>query len=209
VASLDDPDLDLDPAAVTELARRAKVALRKRARGLRASIPAAGLAERSARIVARLAAEPALATAREVALFWPMVQRHEVDLRALDAILRERGVGVAYPRLEEGTRLLSFRLATGEALVDGPMGLREPAADAPRAAALDVVVVPCLLVEGRGYRLGYGGGWYDRTLPTVCPPAISIAVGYDFQLSAEVPIDEGDVAVDRVVVESRAFDADR
>lgn len=197
----------LDPAAVAELSRRAKVALRKRARGLRASIPAAALAERSARIVARLEQEPALVAARQVALFWPMVQRHEVDLRALDASLRARGVHVAYPRLEPEENVLSFRFTEPAAMVEGPMGLREPAPDAPRASGLDVVVVPCLLVEARGYRLGYGGGWYDRTLPTVCPPALSIAVGYDFQLAAEVPIEERDVAVARVVVESRAFDA--
>lgn len=202
------PD-DLDPAAVAELSRRAKVALRKRARGLRASIPATGLAERSARIVARLEQEPAIVAARQIALFWPMVQRHEVDLRALDATLRARGVRVAYPRLEPEENVLSFRFTDPDAMVDGPMGLREPAADAPRADGLDVVVVPCLLVEPRGYRLGYGGGWYDRTLPTVCPPALSIAVGYDFQLAAEVPIEERDVAVARVVVESRAFDAAR
>ncbi len=207
------PD-DFDPAAVAELSRRAKVALRKRARGLRASIPAAGLAERSARIVARLAADPAVLAAREVGLFWPMIERHEVDLRALDATLRERGVRVAYPRVDprpegEGSpRFLTFHLAAPDALMNGPMGLREPAADAPRATALDVVVVPCLLVEGRGHRLGYGGGWYDRTLPTVCPPAIAIAVAFDFQLAAEVPVDEGDVPVDRVVCESRAFDAE-
>ena len=113
------------------------------------------------------------------------------------------------PRLEPEENVLSFRLVDPGAMVDGPMGLREPPADAPRADALDVVIVPCLLVESRGYRLGYGGGWYDRTLPAVCPPALSIAVGYDFQLAAEVPIDEGDVAVARVVTESRAFDADR
>jgi 5-formyltetrahydrofolate cyclo-ligase len=200
------PD-DLDPAAVAELARRAKVALRKRARGLRAAIPAAAVAERSARIVARLERDPAILAAREVALFWPLVQRHEVDLRPLDAILRARGVRVAYPRIEEREGVLSFRLSTADALVAGPMSLREPPADAPVAAALDVVVVPCLLVEPRGYRLGHGGGWYDRTLPSVCPPAISIAVGFDFQLSAEVPVEPGDVPVARVVSESRAFDA--
>lgn len=192
---------------MAELSRRAKVALRKRARGLRASIPAVALAERSARIVARLEAEPAILAAREVALFFPMLQRHEVDLRALDASLRARGVRVAYPRIDEGRDALSFRIASPDTLIEGAGGLREPAADAPVATTLDVVVVPCLLVEARGYRLGYGGGWYDRTLPSVCPPALSIAVGFDFQLAAEVPIEPGDVAVARVVVESRAFDA--
>jgi 5-formyltetrahydrofolate cyclo-ligase len=79
----------------------------------------------------------------------------------------------------------------------------------PEAASLDVVVVPCLMVEPRGHRLGYGGGWYDRTLPMVAPPAVSIAVAFDFQLSSEVPIEEGDVAVDRIVTETRALAATR
>ena len=73
-------------------------------RGLRNALPGSACAERSARIVERLMALEPIARARAVALFWPIEERHEVDLRALDARLRERGVRVAYPGLDPETR---------------------------------------------------------------------------------------------------------
>ncbi len=198
----------LDPETVAELTRRAKVELRKRARSLRAAIPAAAIAERSARIVARLEAEPAIAAARTVSLFWPIPGKNEVDLRAFAATLRARGVATAWPRIDAAAHTMTFHLVEDPAsFVPGPMGLSEPAPDAPLALSIDVVIVPALLVDGSGYRLGYGGGFYDRALPALCPPARSIAVAFDFQLMPEVPIGPSDVAVQRVVVEKRAFDA--
>lgn len=198
-----------DPETVVELTRRAKVELRKRARSLRAAIPAAAIAERSARIVARLELEPAVLAARSMSLFWPMPGKNEVDLRPFAAWLWARGVVVAWPRIDSASRTMTFhRVDDPASFVAGQMGLSEPAADAPLVTALDVVIVPALLVDGSGYRLGYGGGFYDRALAVLCPPATSIAVAFDFQLMPEVPHGERDVAVARVVVESRAFDAE-
>lgn len=189
---------------------RAKAELRKRLRALRATTPASACAERSSRIVAALEAHPAIVSARSVALFWPIVERHEVDLRALDASLRARGVTVAYPSIDPETREMTFRVTQRrEELVERGFGFEAPPANAPIAESLDVIVVPALAVEVRGHRLGYGAGFYDRTLPAWAPPAISIAVVFDFQLLAEVPITEGDVAVDWIVTDSRVFRAEQ
>src|SRR3982751_2825390 len=79
--------------------RKVKAELRKRLRGLRKTTPADACAARSAKIVDALDAHPALANARSVALFWPIVERHEVDLRPLDARLRARGARIAYPAI--------------------------------------------------------------------------------------------------------------
>ena len=51
----------------------------------------------------------------------------------------------------------------------------------------DVVVVPALAVAADGHRVGYGIGFYDATLPDVCPPAAAVMVAFGFQLLAEVP----------------------
>jgi 5-formyltetrahydrofolate cyclo-ligase len=74
----------VDPRLLAEVTERAKRQIRTRMRSLRTAHPEAALAERSARIVARLAALSELVQARAVASFWPMTERHEVDLRALD-----------------------------------------------------------------------------------------------------------------------------
>jgi 5-formyltetrahydrofolate cyclo-ligase len=69
-------------------------------------------------------------------------------------------------------------------------------------------VVPALAVDPRGHRVGYGAGFYDRTLPRFVPPAVSIAVAFDFQLAVEVPTTEGDVAVSWIVTDARELRAE-
>ncbi len=186
--------------------RKVKAELRKRMRGVRKAAPIEACLERSKKIVAALLAEPAVASARAVALFWPIEERHEVDLRGLDASLRARGAELFYPALDPETRVMTFRRVDDVAvLAEAGFGFAEPPLDAPEATTLDVIVVPALAVDDRGHRLGYGAGFYDRTLPRFCPPAHAIVVAFDYQLIAEVPITEGDVATDLVVTDARVL----
>src|SRR5271170_3378540 len=95
---------------------RVKAELRKRIRGVRATMPLDACAKRSARIISRLEAHPAVIAAKSIALFWPIVERHEVDLRPFDATLRARGVAIAYPSIDPETRAMTFRFASPDAL---------------------------------------------------------------------------------------------
>ncbi len=193
------------------LRRRVKAELRKRMRGLRKAFPASACGGRSARIIERLLELEPLSRARGVALFWPIEERHEVDLRALDARLRENGVRVAYPGLDPETGVMTFRFVEDP---DGMQvlgfGFREPSLDDPEAAQgeVEAVVVPALAADPRGHRIGYGAGYYDRTLPRFAPPAVSVAVVFDFQLVAEVPTTDGDVTVDWIVTDTRVMKAE-
>jgi 5-formyltetrahydrofolate cyclo-ligase len=188
--------------------QRVKAELRKRLRGLRKTTPLEACVARSAQLVARLEAHPALAAARSVALFWPMVERHEVDLRALDGSLRARGVTVAYPALDPDTGHMTLRVVDDpRALEERGHGFGEPAPAAPEAVSLDVIVVPALAVDPTGHRIGYGAGYYDRTLPRYAPPAVTVAVAYDWQLVAEVPAAAHDVRCAWVVTDARTLDA--
>jgi 5-formyltetrahydrofolate cyclo-ligase len=96
-------------------------------------------------------------------------------------------------------------VAETEAMEERGLGFREPAEDAEEAVALDAIVVPALQIDASGHRIGYGAGYYDRTLPRYSPPATAIGVAFDFQLIAEVPVTEGDVAVSMVVTDQRVF----
>jgi 5-formyltetrahydrofolate cyclo-ligase len=206
---VDDPPRHSHKLAPDDVIRRkVKAELRKRLRGLRATTPADACAARSAKLVARLTALPTLATAKAVALFWPIVEKHEVDLRALDASLRARGARVAYPAIDAATRAMCFRLVVSpDELAERGFGFAEPPPDAPACARgdLDVVVVPAIAISPDGHRIGYGAGFYDRALPAVAPPAVLVGVAFDFQLLAEVPSTEGDVAMDVVVTDARAL----
>ncbi|HVH43159.1 MAG TPA: 5-formyltetrahydrofolate cyclo-ligase [Labilithrix sp.] len=189
---------------------KVKAELRKRLRGVRKTAPAPACAERSAKIVAALEAHDAVRTAKSVALFWPIIERHEVDLRPLDASLRARGARIAYPSIDPDSGDMVFRFVADPAhLEEAGYGFAEPPPDAPVATSgdLDVVIVPAIAVDPTGHRIGYGAGYYDRTLPKYAPPAVAIAVAYDYQLIAEVPSTPGDVQVAWVVTDQRVLDA--
>lgn len=188
---------------------KVKAELRKRMRGVRKTAPIEACAERSAKIIASLEAHPAMKAATRVALFWPIVQRHEVDLRALDASLRARGGRVAYPAIDPDTNEMTFRFVDdAAALEEAGYGFAEPPSDAPEAARgdIDLVVVPALAVDPMGHRIGYGAGYYDRTIPKYAPPAATIGVAFDYQLVAEVPVTPGDVALGSIVTDARVID---
>ena len=181
-------------------------------RGLRKALPVTACTARSEKIAERLASLEPIAGARAVALFWPIEERHEVDLRPLDARLRSRGARVAYPGVDPETGAMAFRfVADPDAMEEQGFGFREPSPRAPEAAPgeLDVIVVPALAADPRGHRIGYGAGYYDRTLPRFAPPAVGVTVAFDFQLVAEVPSTEGDVEVDWIVTDARALRAER
>jgi 5-formyltetrahydrofolate cyclo-ligase len=182
-------------------------------RGLRNALPLSACAERSAKIATRLLSLDSIKLARAVALFSPIEQRHEVDLRALDARLRDRDARIAYPAIDPRTGAMTFRFVSApETMIDRVsqgLTLREPSSDAPEAAPgdIDVIVVPALAVDSSGQRIGYGAGYYDRALPRFAPPAVSVAVAFDFQLIVEVPASERDVKVHEVVTDTRRIRA--
>jgi 5-formyltetrahydrofolate cyclo-ligase len=199
--------VELDAEAVKVLAYRAKAELRKRARALRNTIPASAIAERSAKIIARIEALAQVQQAKRIALFWPIEGRNEVDLRPLAETLKTRGVRLAFPSIDPDTRVMTFRYPQNHsAMEERGLGFAEPAYDDPEAAELDVVIVPALGLDASGNRIGYGAGYYDRTLPRFCPPAVAIAVAFDFQLLVEVPTTDGDVPVDVVLTDERIFE---
>jgi 5-formyltetrahydrofolate cyclo-ligase len=191
--------------------------LRKRVLGLRKATPVDACAERSARIVRSVAGLDPVTRARGVALFWPIEDKHEVDLRLLDTELRARGVRVAYPAIVRDAAGLAspgqmtFHFAEPSALEERGYGFAEPPPDAPALSRdlreLDVVVVPALALDPAGQRIGYGAGYYDRALAMT--PVVKVGVIFDFQLVSEVPALDGDVAVDWVVTDQRLLRAVR
>jgi 5-formyltetrahydrofolate cyclo-ligase len=139
-----------------------------------------------------------------VSLFWPM--RDEIDVRVLFSSLAAGGVRTALPVMAGAGEPLAFRAwAPGDALVGAPFGVSEPAEDAP-AAAPDIVGVPLLAFDARGNRLGYGGGYYDRTLRALRASGDILAVGicYDEQEFPELPHHAGDEALDMIITDRRS-----
>lgn len=138
-------------------------------------------------------------TARRVALFHSMDE--EIETRLLLEAAWKEGKQVALPLAPPLGAALELRLVTSDTtLARSRYGALEPPADAPLVApsALDLLIVPGLGFDRRGARLGYGGGYYDRTLASA-PCAILFA--FACQEVDEIPEEAHDRRVDGVVTE--------
>lgn len=133
-----------------------------------------------------------------LAAYWPI--RGEPDLRGAWDHLRAQGWSLALPVVTQRDSAMVFRRWDG---TDPPArdtcGVRVPASDAPTVAP-DVVVLPCVGFNQDGYRLGYGGGYYDRTLANRAgtPRLVGIAFA---QQACEFTPDVHDLRLDQLVTE--------
>ena len=125
--------------------------------------------------------------------------KDEADPAELLARLLEMGCGVAFPRIVRKDHALEFHhVPDGEVLEPGSFGIPEPLSHWPRAKP-DMLLVPLLAFDARGHRLGYGGGFYDRTLAALDVPAIGIA--YAGQEADSIPHEAHDRTLDMIVTE--------
>nr|WP_211661232.1 5-formyltetrahydrofolate cyclo-ligase [Modestobacter muralis] len=165
----------------------------------RAARPAGERAAAADALAEALVAAPAVRAATVVAGYVPLAE--EPGAGRLPAALPGR---VLLPVVPDQGRELSWVVAGG-ALVPGRFGLLEPAGPRLPAGALaeaDVVVVPALAVAAGGARLGRGGGFYDRALQHARPDAVLVALVFDDELVAALPVGEHDRRVDAVVTPS-------
>lgn len=128
----------------------------------------------------------------------------ELSLDPLIGALLGRGARVCLPRVRAAELDVCLVTATAE-LMPGWRGVREPAPHAPvlDPTAVAAAVVPGLAFDGRGNRLGYGGGHFDRLLALLPGTTPVIAAAYDVQVVAQVPAQAHDRPVHVIVTESR------
>lgn len=107
--------------------------------------------------------------------------RDEIDAGALLARLHGEGFRLCLPVMEGKARPLIFRAwSPGDAMGKAQWGIAEPLPDKP-VLEPDVILVPLLAFDAAGHRLGYGGGFYDRTLARLraIKPVVAVGVAYD------------------------------
>ncbi|MCQ8279049.1 5-formyltetrahydrofolate cyclo-ligase [Acetobacteraceae bacterium KSS8] len=124
----------------------------------------------------------------------------EPELRFVWAEFHERGHPICMPETTAPGAPLRFRAWTTECrMVPGRFGTAHP--DGPETVP-DVVFVPLLCWDLRLNRLGYGGGYYDRTLAAL-PKARRIGFGFEAQRVESVPVERFDMPLDALVTETR------
>lgn len=189
-----------DPGGLTAK----KAALRIKAAQRRDALHDAG--DAAAEEIARLFLEtwsPAPGTV--VSAFWPF--RSEVDPRPLIHRLHERGCAIVLPVVVARRTALAFRIWTPDlVLEEGNFGVLAPPSDA-RELDPDWLLVPLLAFDTDGYRLGYGGGFYDITLAALRARKSVFAIGaaYNGQQIESVPRTPDDARLDAMLTEKRVL----
>ncbi|TGQ67667.1 5-formyltetrahydrofolate cyclo-ligase [Mesorhizobium sp. M00.F.Ca.ET.186.01.1.1] len=134
--------------------------------------------------------------------FWPM--RSEVDVRPLMFALREKGARLCLPAILDKSTIVFRELVRGAPMVDMGFGTVGPHEE---AAVLDpaLMLVPLAAFDGRGHRIGYGAGYYDRAIAKLTdkgqPPRL-IGIAFDCQEVAQVPDENHDVVIPEILTES-------
>jgi 5-formyltetrahydrofolate cyclo-ligase len=156
----------------------------------------------SALIQQALTSLPVFVSAQVVALYHAI--DNEVATGGLISAAREAGKDILLPAVCGAT--LHFRKVDDEQLlIPGAFDIAEPPADAPAVGidSIDLVLVPGIVFDLQGRRIGYGKGYYDRTLHDWEGQGHLIGLCYDFQLVDQIEGEPHDVEMDLILTEKR------
>jgi 5-formyltetrahydrofolate cyclo-ligase len=133
--------------------------------------------------------------------------RSEINPLPLMRRYAENGIGLALPAIvQRGLPLAMRAWRIGDELATGQWKIREPGADAPEVAP-DIMLVPLAAFDRRGHRIGYGAGYYDRTIETLRARkrVTAIGIAYAMQEVDRVPATGRDQPLDFVMTEREAI----
>lgn len=186
--------MDADEVAAWRRARRAELI------AARLALPAEEHRRASEAVCRRLDVElRRLGTATSYAFYWPL--RGEVDVRpVIEPLIAGGGALASLPVVVERNGTLAFHAwRPGDAMGKDAHGIPYPIDGA--VIRPDIVLVPLVGFDGGGYRLGYGGGYYDRTLAALLARPRTIGIGFELGRLASIHPQPHDIALDAIVTE--------
>ncbi len=193
--------LATDPQQAVDVARWRK-AERVRLGALRDGLGQAGRAEVSARIrghMAQLLPSLGLRSGTVLSGYWPI--KGEPDMRPLLTELHQAGVIIALPIVETRAAPLTFRRWTPQTrMVRGDWNIPVPPPDAQMLTP-DFALAPCLGWDDACFRLGWGGGYFDRTLAALAPRPMTIGVALMAARLATIFPQPHDIPLDHILTE--------
>jgi 5,10-methenyltetrahydrofolate synthetase len=176
-----------------------RAALRREKLAARLALDPVAHAALSANLEQHLAALLLPLAPQTLAFCAPM--RGEFDARPLASRLLERGWQAAMPVVTAVAAPMSFHAWTPSAAMSSDRyGIPIPADGA--AVKPDIVLLPLLAFDAQGFRLGYGGGYFDRTLAAMVPRPQAIGVGFEVGRVADIRPEAHDIGLDAVVTET-------
>ncbi|KAF0196788.1 MAG: 5-formyltetrahydrofolate cyclo-ligase [Bacillota bacterium] len=163
----------------------------------------------SSRVVEALRQSEVLARSTSILAYLPF--RGEVDLSLLFDWLQDQGKKLAFPKIIDKANgyMEPYFVDTPwrNNVKPGAFNILEPEGDIRVAnpALLDLVFVPGVAFDSESYRLGFGGGFYDRFLLRLGTHTLKVGIAYQFQVMAQIPRDPHDIALDGVCTERGLF----
>jgi len=178
-----------------------KVIIRKQFLDCRKQLDALTYSRSSQQIQQQLIDSECFVRAKSLALYSPI--NNEVATEQLFAAARGLDKKIYYPRVV-GDELDFFEVRASNELMRGAFGVAEPVSGEKISVAdLDLIVVPGVAFDLRGYRLGYGRGFYDRQLVGKPTGTISVGLCFKIQLCDLLPTETHDQALDFIATETK------
>jgi 5-formyltetrahydrofolate cyclo-ligase len=178
-----------------------KTFLRDRLKTLRSSLPVARRAEFSQIIAERLFQMEKIKSAR---VFFTYIScGAEVETRGIIKRLLEEAKLVTVPRIADN-RMEARAFTAWEEMSPGQLGIPTPKSGHEYQGRIDVVITPGLGFTVEGHRIGFGRGYYDQWFSSH-PVGFKVALAYEAQIVAGIPLDPHDVPVDCIVTEKRVI----
>jgi len=185
---------------------RAKRKLRQEMRALRDSHPVEARREKSRKIFSSLRSFPEYRQAGLILFYASFGSEVETG----EMILKSQALGkrISLPKvIEDSGNLLAFEVSDlDQGLGLGYRGILEPREERGRQVKedeLDLILVPGLAFDRRGYRLGYGKGYYDRFLSGLSRRIPSVGLAFDFQVIEDLPVSSEDFSLDLIITDQR------
>ena len=180
-----------------------KAAIRKRIRTLRSSLTEQQTAEYSRKICQNLIKQKELCQFEQIFVY--SSTQNEADLTDFIRYSWEHEIKIAFPKVH-GQEMDFYEVVCLEQLEAGAFGILEPNASCnkvvPSIKQPFMMLVPGVAFSEKGYRIGFGKGFYDRYLARY-PQIHTIGIAYENQICKEIPADEFDIPMDRIITEER------
>lgn len=181
-----------------------KKALRRRVREQLSALSRSELVRSDDALFEKFLSLPQVEEAQTVFAFWGIPGREPDTARLIGELIR-RGKTVGLPRMLPDHRMEVRRYDPDRPLVSVSFGISEPGEDCPLIAreAINLVLVPAVCYDRRGYRLGFGGGYYDRWLAGFS--GVTVGLCREAVLQEAVPTEAHDARVDLLLTEGECL----
>lgn len=185
-----------------------KKVLRESILNLRMNLTKAEVKDKSDKIFKQLKNLEMMGKSQNILLY--MDFRNEVRTQGIIDYLVGQGKNVYLPRVIFKEREMRAYLYDGlETLEKSKYGILEPSinAKALERSSLDLIIAPGVAFSSSGYRLGYGGGYYDKFLEKLGREVPVIALAFELQMLNDLPVEKHDRIVSKIVTEKQVYES--